>query len=123
MRRRPPHILVTTPESLYVLLGSESGRRMLATTRTVIVDEIHALAGNKRGSHLALSLERLAALTPQAAGAHRLVRDAKADRRDRALPGRRARSAASRGRARSSTRVTRASAISRSKSRRRRSRR
>ncbi len=63
MRRRPPHIVVTTPESLYVLLGSESGRRMLATTQTVIVDEIHALAGNKRGSHLALSLERLAALT------------------------------------------------------------
>jgi ATP-dependent Lhr-like helicase len=65
MRKRPPHIVVTTPESLYVLLGSESGRKMLATTQTVIVDEIHALAGNKRGSHLALSLERLAALTPQ----------------------------------------------------------
>ncbi len=63
MRKRPPHIVVTTPESLYVLLGSESGRKMLATTQTVIVDEIHALAGNKRGSHLALSLERLAALT------------------------------------------------------------
>jgi len=63
MRRRPPHIVVTTPESLYVLLGSDSGRTMLATTRTVIVDEIHALAPNKRGSHLALSLERLAALT------------------------------------------------------------
>ena len=63
MRKQPPHIVVTTPESLYVLLGSESGRRMLATTRTVIVDEIHALAGNKRGSHLALSLDRLAALT------------------------------------------------------------
>ena len=62
MGRRPPHIVVTTPESLYILLGSESGRRMLATTRTVIVDEIHALAPNKRGSHLALSLERLAAL-------------------------------------------------------------
>ncbi len=62
MRKRPPHIVVTTPESLYVLLGSESGRRMLATTRTVIVDEIHALASNKRGSHLALTLERLAAL-------------------------------------------------------------
>jgi ATP-dependent helicase Lhr and Lhr-like helicase len=62
MGRRPPHIVVTTPESLYVLLGSESGRRMLATTRRVIVDEIHALASNKRGSHLALSLERLAAL-------------------------------------------------------------
>ena len=59
MGRRPPHVVVTTPESLYILLGSESGRRMLATTRTVIVDEIHALAPNKRGSHLALSLERL----------------------------------------------------------------
>src|SRR5947199_4116590 len=61
-RRRPPHIVVTTPESLYILLGSESGRTMLATTRTVIVDEIHAVAPNKRGSHLAISLERLAAL-------------------------------------------------------------
>src|SRR5271163_2918976 len=62
MRRRPPHIVVTTPESLYILLGSESGRAMLATTRTVIVDEIHAMAPNKRGAHLALSLERLDAL-------------------------------------------------------------
>ena len=62
MRRRPPHVVVTTPESLYVLLGSESGRRMLATTHTVIVDEIHAIAASKRGSHLALSLERLEAL-------------------------------------------------------------
>ena len=60
--RRPPHVLVTTPESLYVLLGSPRGRQMLATVRTVIVDEIHALAANKRGSHLALSLERLQAL-------------------------------------------------------------
>ena len=62
MRRQPPHILVTTPESLYVLLGSASGREMLASTRTVIVDEIHAIASTKRGSHLALSLERLEAL-------------------------------------------------------------
>ncbi|TWI69781.1 ATP-dependent Lhr-like helicase [Pseudoduganella lurida] len=62
MRRRPPHILVSTPESLYVLLGSDSGRAMLATVRTVIVDEIHAVAGGKRGSHLSLSLERLDAL-------------------------------------------------------------
>src|SRR5437016_7285175 len=62
MRKVPPHIVVTTPESLYILLGSESGRKMLRTTRTVIVDEIHALAPNKRGAHLALSLERLAAL-------------------------------------------------------------
>ncbi|HJR72812.1 MAG TPA: DEAD/DEAH box helicase [Luteimonas sp.] len=61
-RRKPPHILVTTPESLYVLLGSDSGRMMLRTVRTVIVDEIHAVAGSKRGSHLALSLERLEAL-------------------------------------------------------------
>ena len=65
MRKKPPHIVVTTPESLYILLGSESGRSMLKTTRTVIVDEIHALAPNKRGSHLALSLERLEALTGQ----------------------------------------------------------
>jgi ATP-dependent Lhr-like helicase len=62
MRRSPPHIVVTTPESLYILLGSESGRKMLATTRTVIVDEIHAVAPNKRGSHLAISLERLTTL-------------------------------------------------------------
>ena len=62
MRKRAPHIVVTTPESLYILLGSQSGRRMLGTTRTVIVDEIHAMVGSKRGLHLALSLERLEAL-------------------------------------------------------------
>jgi len=62
MSRKPPHILVTTPESLFILLTSEGGRRMLATTRTVIVDEIHAVAGSKRGSHLSLSLARLEAL-------------------------------------------------------------
>jgi ATP-dependent Lhr-like helicase len=66
MRKRAPHILVTTPESLYVLLGSDSGRAMLATVRTVIVDEIHAVAGSKRGSHLALSLARLDALCGRA---------------------------------------------------------
>ncbi|HEY4747190.1 MAG TPA: DEAD/DEAH box helicase, partial [Steroidobacteraceae bacterium] len=60
--KRPPHIVVTTPESLYILLGSESGRRMLASTRTVIVDEIHAMVGAKRGVHLSLTLERLEAL-------------------------------------------------------------
>ena len=65
MRKRPPHILVTTPESLYLLLTSESGRSMLATAKTVIVDEIHAVAATKRGAHLALSLERLAALCGQ----------------------------------------------------------
>ncbi|KIY38673.1 ATP-dependent DNA helicase [Pseudomonas sp. 10-1B] len=62
MRKLAPHILVTTPESLYVLLGSASGRDGLASVHTVIVDEIHALAGNKRGAHLALTLERLQAL-------------------------------------------------------------
>jgi ATP-dependent Lhr-like helicase len=63
MLRKPPHILVTTPESLYILLTSAGGREMLRTVKTVIVDEIHALARDKRGSHLALSLERLEALT------------------------------------------------------------
>ena len=63
MSKRPPHILVTTPESVYILLTSEGGRQMLSTVRTVIVDEIHALARDKRGAHLALSLERLEALT------------------------------------------------------------
>lgn len=62
LRKLPPHILVTTPESLYVLLGSASGRSMLSGVRSVIVDEIHAIAGSKRGSHLALSLERLESL-------------------------------------------------------------
>jgi ATP-dependent Lhr-like helicase len=60
--QHPPHILVTTPESLFILLTSESGRRGLRQVRTVIVDEIHALVGDKRGAHLALSLERLAQL-------------------------------------------------------------
>ncbi|HXU78922.1 MAG TPA: crosslink repair DNA glycosylase YcaQ family protein, partial [Methylomirabilota bacterium] len=60
--RRPPHILVTTPESLYLLLTSQSGRKLLAPVRTLIVDEIHAVVGNRRGSHLALTMERLAAL-------------------------------------------------------------
>ena len=62
MLRTPPHILVSTPESLYILLTSEGGRRLLSSVRTVIVDEIHALTRDKRGSHLALSLERLVAL-------------------------------------------------------------
>lgn len=63
MIRRPPHILVTTPESLYILLTSAGGRNLLRPVRTVIVDEIHSVARDKRGSHLALSLERLQALT------------------------------------------------------------
>jgi len=59
MLKKPPHVLVTTPESLYVLLTSEGGRKLLAPVRTVIVDEIHAVARDKRGAHLSLSLERL----------------------------------------------------------------
>src|SRR5690606_35276890 len=62
MNRKPPHILVTTPESLYLLLTSEGGRNLLRTVKSVIVDEIHSLARDKRGSHLALSLARLDAL-------------------------------------------------------------
>ncbi len=63
MLKRPPHILVTTPESLYILLTAAKSREILTSVETVIVDEIHALADDKRGSHLALSLERLEALT------------------------------------------------------------
>src|SRR5207247_6499511 len=59
MLRTPPHILVTTPESLYLLLTAARSRDMLRTARTVIVDEIHAVIGGRRGAHLALSLERL----------------------------------------------------------------
>src|SRR6059058_3603049 len=62
MTKKPPHIIVTTPESLYILLTSDGGRRILSTTRTLIVDEIHAMVDDKRGSHLALSIERLEAL-------------------------------------------------------------
>ncbi|HLV58661.1 MAG TPA: ATP-dependent helicase [Natronosporangium sp.] len=64
--RRPPDILITTPESLYLLLTS-SAREALRTVETVIVDEVHAVAGTKRGAHLALSLERLDALLPRPA--------------------------------------------------------
>ena len=63
MVRTPPHILITTPESLYILLTAERSRRFLKSAETVIVDEIHAVAQDKRGAHLALSLERLEALT------------------------------------------------------------
>jgi ATP-dependent Lhr-like helicase len=65
MTKRPPHIVVTTPESLYILLTSDGGRRMLETARTVILDEIHAVVSDKRGSHLALSIERLEQLVRQ----------------------------------------------------------
>src|ERR1700756_2218696 len=63
MLKRPPHILVTTPESLYILLTAEKSRAILRDIETVIVDEIHAVADDKRGAHLAISLERLQALT------------------------------------------------------------
>ncbi len=63
MRKQPPHIFITTPESLFLLLTSTRGRALLQDVETVIVDEVHALAGNRRGAHLALSLERLQALT------------------------------------------------------------
>src|SRR5438874_134903 len=66
--KKPPHILVTTPESLYLLLTSESGRRMLSTARTLIMDEIHAVVDDRRGAHLALSVERLAALVKSSPG-------------------------------------------------------
>ena len=69
MVRHPPHILVTTPESLFILLTAERSRRMLSTTETVIVDEIHALIDDKRGSHLALTLARLDRLVAEAGGA------------------------------------------------------
>ncbi len=62
MLKKPPHILVTTPESLYLMLTASKSRKLLAHVQTVIVDEIHALARDKRGSHLTLSLERLAAV-------------------------------------------------------------
>lgn len=62
MIKNPPHILVTTPESLYLLLTSVNGRKMLSSVHTMIVDEIHAIVGSKRGSHLSLSMERLEAL-------------------------------------------------------------
>src|SRR5271168_2567094 len=63
MLKRPPHILVTTPESLYILLTADKSRSILRNVETVIVDEIHAVADDKRGAHLTLSLERLEALT------------------------------------------------------------
>src|SRR5262249_26588588 len=71
MLRRPPHILVTTPESLYILLTAESSRAILRDVETVIVGEIHAVADDKRGAHLAISLERLEALVGERSGSRR----------------------------------------------------
>ncbi|MBO0821492.1 MAG: DEAD/DEAH box helicase, partial [Nocardiopsaceae bacterium] len=81
MLRNPPDILVTTPESLYLLVTAERSRTMLAAARMVIVDEIHAVAGSKRGSHLALTLERLAHVAdqpPQRVGLSATVRPVEA---------------------------------------------
>src|SRR5205823_12006083 len=64
MLRRPPNFLVTTPEALYLLVTAERSRAMLANVQTLILDEIHAVAGNKRGSHLALTLEHLKQVAP-----------------------------------------------------------
>src|SRR5690606_8377823 len=66
MLRRTPHVLITTPESLHILLTSVRGRTMFSALRAVIVDEIHAVAGTKRGAHLALTLERLSRVAPAA---------------------------------------------------------
>ncbi|HEY2392613.1 MAG TPA: DEAD/DEAH box helicase, partial [Candidatus Angelobacter sp.] len=73
MLKRPPHILVTTPESLYILLTAQKSRGILTGVNTIIVDEIHAVADDKRGAHLTLSLERLDALTSEL-NAQRAVR-------------------------------------------------
>ena len=101
--RTPPDILITTPESLYLMLTSRA-RETLRSVRWVIIDEIHALAPTKRGAHLMLSLERLEAITKRAAATHRVERDAATARRDRALP-RRPRPTTRRGPSRSSTRA------------------
>ncbi|HLW45607.1 MAG TPA: DEAD/DEAH box helicase, partial [Acidimicrobiales bacterium] len=74
MRRKPPDLLVTTPESLYLLLTAATSRELLRGVRTVIVDEVHTIARDKRGAHLALSLERLHNLVHAQGGGHRLQR-------------------------------------------------
>ena len=109
MVRRPPSFVVTTPESLYLLVTSAQGREALRTVETVIVDEIHAVARDKRGAHLALTLERLEALCDRRPGAHRAVGHAAPDRDGR--PPARRRPAAAR---RSSTSATSATSTSRS---------
>ena len=91
MLRKPPHVLVTTPESLYLLLTAERSREMLRTVRTVIVDEIHAVIGSRRGAHLALSLERLQQVAEWSAASSRSVGHAETDRRGRPLSRRNAR--------------------------------
>src|SRR5580765_2639841 len=86
MTKKPPHIIVTTPESLYILLTSDGGRKMLSTVRTLIVDEIHAMVDDKRGSHLSLSIERLEALvTAGYAGLRPAASEADTEARQRPL--------------------------------------
>src|SRR2546429_5424168 len=82
MTKKPPHIIVTTPESLYILLTSDSGRRMVSTTRTLIIDEIHAMVDDKRGSHLSLSIERLEALVRSGVSEPRAVATGSMDATD-----------------------------------------
>ena len=88
MLKRPPHILVTTPESLYILLTAGRSREILRDVTTVIVDEIHAVADDKRGAHLTLSLESLDALTGRRAVRIGLICNTEADRRGGPLPDR-----------------------------------
>ena len=88
--RTPPDILITTPESLFLLLTS-AARESLRGVETVIVDEVHAVAATKRGAHLALSLERLDALLPRPGPADRPVRHRPADRGGGPVPRRRPR--------------------------------
>ena len=85
--RQPPHIFITTPESLYLMLTSLRAKELFRTVRAVIVDEIHTLVGTKRGVHLSLSLERLEHLAESPPAAHRPVRDRKAGGRSGAVPG------------------------------------
>src|SRR2546423_2087349 len=87
MTRKPPHIIVTTPESLYILLTSDGGRRILSTTGTLIVDEIHAMVDDKRGSHLSLSIERLEALVRSGVSEPRAVATGAIDRTGSLDPG------------------------------------
>ena len=119
--RTPPHILVTTPESLYLLLTSSAAATCCAPCRTVIVDEIHAVIGTRRGAHLALTLERLRARRRAPAPAARPVGHAEADRRRRALPRRRCTAHRRSATARSSTKAIAARWISASRCRARRS--
>ena len=83
--RTPPDILITTPESLYLMLTSRA-RESLRSVEYVIIDEIHAMAPTKRGAHLMLSLERLDAIAAPPTATHRTLGDATSARRDRALP-------------------------------------